>query len=290
MGIIKQIKSERIWLLALVIILCGCEQKVKDANIPSGEPQYVIEGLLVAGQQPKVFISRSSSIQSGLANPDPASIEALLLRNGQKQANLQAKGNGYYGAKDTLRAGNTYTLQVKGALDKASGTTTIPGPVPIQKLRFEDSSLSTPNTSVVHALKVTFRDPPKPNDRYIVSATLDTTEGSARIDLSYFNPAVSFGFDKQVFMKDQSFNGERFGLSLYIDGTQYHPDTIRQNLVFRLKHVTDNLFQYYQSLSRQEGNSGSNPFSSEPALTRGNITNGYGCAGGLNVDTAKLVE
>ncbi len=56
----------------------------------------------------------------------------------------------------------------------------------------------------------------------------------------------------------------------------------------RLKHISQSYFDYYQALNQQESASGTNPFSTEPALTKGNIENGFGCVGGLNVATAKI--
>ncbi len=266
----------------------GCEQKVENAAIPEQEPSYAVEAQLFSGKQPKVFISRSSSIQQGLKNINPSSISASILRDGKRKATLSYGDSGVFSTKDTLKPGVRYKVKVNGDLETATGTAQIPKPVAIKSLTFEDSALKAPDASIVHTLEVEFKDPPASADRYLISAKLKDSTSSNRIDLDYFNPAVSFGYEEKMFLKDQSFNGENFSVLFYVNGEENHPDTLKQKMVVNLKHITQDYFEYNQSLNRQGNSSSTNPFSSEPALNRGNVRNGLGCVGGLSVDTASL--
>jgi hypothetical protein len=285
----KSVIVIRYFLISVLLFtIVGCEQKIEDPAIPDHEPSYAIEAQLFSGKKPKVFISRSSSIQQGLKNINPSSISAYILRDGKRKATLSYSDSGLFSTQDTLQPGGRYKVKVEGDLPTATGTAQIPQPVSIKALRFNDSALKAPDASIVHSLEVEFKDPTTSADRYLISAELKDSTASKRIEIDYFNPAVSFQYDDKVFIKDQSFNGENFSVLFYVDGDKYQLPTLKQNLVVNLKHITDSYFQYYQALSRQSGNSGTNPFSSEPALNRGNVKNGMGCVGGISMDTAKL--
>ena len=272
----------------LLLSIVGCEQKIEDAAIPEHEPSYALEAQLFSGKQPQVFISLSSSIQQGLKNINPSSISASIMRDGKRKATLSYGDSGVFSTDDTLQPGVRYKVKVEGDLRTATGTAQIPEPVAIKSLKFEDSAIKAPGASFVHSLEVEFKDPPTSADRYLISAELKDSTTNNRIELGYFNPAVSFEYEDKVFIKDQSFDGERLSVVFYVDGEEYPADTLRQNVVVNLKHITPAYFEYNQSLSRQANNSGTNPFSSEPALNRGNVNNGFGCVGGISVDTASL--
>lgn len=285
----KSVIVIRYFLISVLLFtIVGCEQKIEDPAIPDHEPSYVIEAQLFSGKKPKVFISRSSSIQQDLKNINPSSVSASILQNGKRKATLSYGGNGVFTTQDTLHPGIKYKVKVEGNLKTATGSAKIPEPVTIKALTFNDSALKAPEASIVHSLEVEFKDPSTSADRYLISVELQDSTSRKLLDVDYFNPSVSFNYEDKVFIKDQSFNGDNFSVLFYIEGDKYQLDALKQNLGVNLKHITPGYFQYYQALSRQSSNSGTNPFSSEPALNRGNVKNGLGCVGGISVDTAKL--
>ncbi len=274
-----------------VLSFTGCEQKIENPKIPNQKEGYAIEAALTANDNAKAFISKSTSIQQGLKRVNPADVDISLRQDGKQVATLTDSGNGFFTASKQIKAGQTYEVRANGPEGMATGSTTIPAAVGVDTVIFEDSADRFPNNEFYHAIKIGFRDPGKTTDYYAIEGVIGTPESQSPrpVDLSYVSPAISFQYDDtKAFLKDQSFNGNRFSLTAYVNVNDFPLQQLRQNFTLRLKHVSESYFNYFQSLDQLSNNSGTNPFSNEPALTQGNVQGGFGCVGGLNVATAQI--
>lgn len=272
--------------------IASCEQKIENPKIPDQKEGYAIEASLTAGDNAKAYISESTSIQKGLELPDPKMTEVKLLQGNKRLANLKDSGNGFFTADKQIRAQQAYQVEVSGPEGTATGSATIPTQVGIDTIIFEDSADRFPNNDFYHGVKMAFEDPGETKDYYLLEGVIADTaadQPQRSVDISAISPVISFQYDDtKVFFKDQSFNGNRFSLTVYINAEDYPPDILRKRFVLKFKHITKSYFDYFQALEQKENSSGTNPFSTEPALTQGNVEGGFGCVAGINTDTATI--
>lgn len=279
-------------LMSLTIVFLfnqACEKKIEDANLPEHEPGFAVEAFLQGDQPARVFVDRSEPIQDKLDSLDPEQVEVKLYEEGEKVTNLNYLQNGFFGAKYKIQPDKRYRVEVSGPnLPTAKGNTRIPTEVTIDSLSFEDSADQAPNTDVLHALNITFEDPADTRDYYGIEAILPDSAGQSRLNLVSFDPVINFEYKGVSYLDDANFNGQKQKLTLLVDGEEYTPSELKGKLILRLRHIAKPFYKYSQSLEEQAGTGGTGPFSGEPALTEGNVKNGYGCVGGVYADVRRV--
>ena len=151
-----------------VLLLAACQRES-----PPQKPQLVIEGWIENGDYPHVAITTSLPVVFGKEITTPELVEhvardaVVTVSDGEKTVQLVGQVNlcifpPYYFTTTQMKGevGKTYTLRVEYQDYVATASTTIPQPVPIEKLYVDEikDGLGT--------LKCGFTDPPEPGNYY----------------------------------------------------------------------------------------------------------------------------
>ena len=153
-------------LCALLLAACQRESQPQ-------KPQLVIEGWIESGDYPHVAITTSLPVVFGKEITTPELVEhvardaVVTVSDGEKTVQLEGKVNmgifpPYYFTTTQMKGevGKTYSLRVEYQDYVATAQTTIPQPVPIEKLYVDEikDGLAT--------VKCGFTDPPEPGNYY----------------------------------------------------------------------------------------------------------------------------
>ena len=153
-------------LCALLLAACQRESQPQ-------KPQLVIEGWIESGDYPHVAITTSLPVVMGQQITTPDLVEhvareaVFTVSDGEKTVQLEGKVNmgifpPYYFTTTQMKGevGKTYSLRVEYQDYVATAQTTIPQPVPIEKLYVDEikDGLAT--------VKCGFTDPPEPGNYY----------------------------------------------------------------------------------------------------------------------------
>ncbi|MBR3405630.1 MAG: DUF4249 domain-containing protein [Bacteroidales bacterium] len=153
-------------LCALLLAACQRESQPK-------KPQLVIEGWIESGDYPHVAITTSLPVVMGQQITTPDLVEhvareaVVTVSDGEKTVQLEGAINlgvfpPYYFTTTQMKGevGKTYSLRVEYQDYVATAQTTIPQPVPIEKLYVDEikDGLAT--------VKCGFTDPPEPGNYY----------------------------------------------------------------------------------------------------------------------------
>lgn len=278
-------------LIITIISLLGqaCEKKIEDENLPEHQKGFAVEAFLKEGEPAQVFVDKSVPIEEPTKTIDNGEASVTLHKNGNAVTNMEYKKDGFYTASTPIKSGNSYTVKVNGeSLPVAKGSTRVPEQIKLDTLKLNDSADQTPNTEILHALTFSFEDPAGQVDYYSFEGIMTNGSKPERIDLTNFDVSIDFSFQDASYMTDSDFDGEQVSFTVFIDGEAHTPTEVRKNLVFNFKHVSESMYHYMKSLDQQAEAGGSGPFSGEPALSEGNVENGYGCVGAVAVDSAGL--
>lgn len=280
--------------LLLIIMITGligqaCEKKIDDANLPEHKEGFAVEAFLEKGKPAKVFIDKSVPIQKRRDTIDKGQATVTLHQDGKGVTELEYQKDGFYIGSTTIQGSQEYTVKVNGEeLPKAEGTTEIPEQVKLETLKFDDSADKTPNVEIMHALTFKFKDPAGQMDYYSIQGIMIDSGKQQRIDLPSFDLASDFTYRKATYMTDNDFDGETTSLTVLMNGVKYDPAYVKEHFVFKFQHLSESMYNYVKSLSQQASAGGTGPFSGEPALSEGNVENGYGCVGGVAEDVGRV--
>ncbi len=281
----------RLICLIMVAGLIGqaCEKKIDDANLPKHKEGFAVEAFLQEGKPAKVFVDRSVPIHQQTDTLDKGKTTVTLSQDGKAIKTLEYQKNGFYTGSVPVEAGKEYTVKVNGnELSDARGSTKIPDKVTLDTLKFDDSADRTPNTEIMHAITFSFEDPAGQIDYYSFEGIMVDSGKQNRVKLSSFDLSSDFSYRKVTYMNDSDFDGQKKSFTVLINGVKYDPGYVEKHFAFKFKHLSESMYNYLKSLSQQASAGGTGPFSGEPALSEGNIDNGYGCVGGLAVDVGRV--
>lgn len=158
---------------AFLYILCALLLAACQRESQPQKPQLVIEGWIENGDYPHVAITTSLPVELGKQITTPDLVEhvardaVVTVSDGEKTVQLEGKVNmgifpPYYFTTTQMKGevGKTYSLRVEYQDYVATAQTTIPQPVPIEKLYVDEikDGLAT--------VKCGFTDPPEPGNYY----------------------------------------------------------------------------------------------------------------------------
>lgn len=158
---------------AFLYILCALLLAACQRESQPQKPQLVIEGWIENGDYPHVAITTSLPVELGKQITTPDLVEhvareaVVTVSDGEKTVQLEGQVNlgifpPYYFTTTQMKGevGKTYSLRVEYQDYVATAQTTIPQPVPIEKLYVDEikDGLAT--------VKCGFTDPPEPGNYY----------------------------------------------------------------------------------------------------------------------------
>lgn len=179
--------------------------------------------------------------------------------------------------------GHTYTLTVTANGQRATGTCTIPAPVPPTVI-----TLDSLNRRYYVVTK--WQDPPGQTNYYQVAGIFRYITNTCRACLQESNINLSFDDENRGLFTDAGMNG-----TLITSGRAFLTAAATANfynqyrtasVIVNLMSVDQAYYQYEEAIIRQR-RSRNNPFA-EPVLIPSNIQGGIGCFGGYNNETLTL--
>ncbi len=316
-------------LLSLGCIM-ACEQKIA-LDLDEYEGKIVVQSILEPGKNPQVFLTKSRAL---LGFSDVNTIEfvkdaevsirvdgqsiLLDLETGfDEYSGFTETPGGYYHYEDTIalfyyttemdiEVGKTYELSVNRPGQALTASTTVPNPVEIDELVYEESTWTSEWGEVYtdEYLKAIFTDVEGQENFYVieqsflqqqlqyeyeyneegeiigefVSDTLDAPNSSIRwYDIMSDEGLDGYGFSAYVWLPSQR------------NYWQYPPpdiDTIRMEV--KLRSISPELGRFYDSLEEQDWNDGDPTV--EPVRIWSNIEGGLGIFGSLGISEARYYD
>lgn len=158
----------------LVFGLFGC--KDTPYEIAFDQPELIINGVLTAGEVPRIFVGRTWSPTGKIPDqPYVENADVELLMEGSFIGKFRYEGNGmYYLPTYTINSGKSYVVKVAGMGIKAeSRPVKVPMAFPLQKtyldLQTEVASLNS--WAMPRLLNITIKDYTEPGNFYGLSVT-----------------------------------------------------------------------------------------------------------------------
>ncbi|MFA6403941.1 MAG: DUF4249 domain-containing protein [Salinivirgaceae bacterium] len=264
-------------LFLLLLAGLGFYQSCDEPNFEMEDYQskIVIDGWIEQGKFPQVLLTLSAPYFSDI---DSASLRDYALTrakatisNGEVSEVLTLKPNNVYfppylyiGTSIKGEVGKTYTLTVEYAGIKAMAITTIPVPVTLDSVWFA----LEPNQDSLGLLWLKFTDPVEAKNYY---RTLTQVKNK---DTKYI-PTYFPNFN------DEYFNGQEISVSLY-KGNKISTNkedelyyTLGDTIMLKATSIDKNSFEFWKTFQKEIINTG-NPFASNNARVKSNVTNGLG--------------
>jgi hypothetical protein len=245
---------KKIILFAPFVLFCACHKTVT-LPLNTAPSQLVIQGE-VTDQPGPYTVSITKSVGFYADNTFPTvSGASVRISDGQITDSLTETSPGNY-TTHTLqgRSGTTYTLSVRIGDSSYTATSTMPAPVPLDSITFDNSSRFKNNQITAQA---NYQDPPGVKNYYQF--------------MVYIN-GVQFTKDIYAF-DDRLSDGKYIVQNLRMDSTYLvYGDPIRVDMYC----VDSNVYNYFNQLAQAVGNGAFNT-AAAPANPSSNISNGaYG--------------
>jgi Domain of unknown function (DUF4249) len=245
---------KKIIILISGVLFCACQKTVK-LPLNTAPSQLVIQGE-VTDQPGPYTVSINQSVGFYADNTFPTvSGASIKISDGQITDSLTESTPGNY-VTHTLqgRSGTTYTLQVSVGGSSYSAVSTMPAPVPLDSVTFDNSSRFKNNQITPQA---NYQDPPGVRNYYQFIMYINGTQ-----------------FTKDVYAFDDRLSDGRYIVqNLRMDSTYLvYGDDLRVDMYC----VDSNVYNYFNQLSQSLGNGAFNT-AAAPANPSSNISNGaYG--------------
>jgi hypothetical protein len=254
-----------IYILALLSLM-SCE-KVIQVDLNNGNPQYVIEAVLLAGEND--FTAKITQTTSFFDPQTPKRIENAVVKlyDGDNVSHiLQYIGDGKYElVKFIAYAQQGYRLHIEVDGKTFDASIQMPKLVPIEKIDFE---LVDGEDGFGKQMKVSFQDQVNEKNYYKLNSFQQSLGSSFGED---FNTS-DFGFDGKLLT-------ETFE-SLYITG---------DSVIVQLWSIDYDYYEYFVTLDNALGDGGG-PGGAAPANPTTNWSNGaLGYFGSGNIDAQTLI-
>lgn len=198
--------------IVLLLLLAACSRKEE-----MGDSHLVVEGWIENGDHPVVMVSESIGLATGRKMYPKDILDHIgkwakvSVSDGEKTEILTGIADSRYfppyiftSSNITGKVGKTYTLKVEYKDYKAEATTTIPEPVPIEKVYVQSV------TDTTASLRLCFTDPPELGNYYKVFTKTEEKD-------SHYHPSALTN------ISDESLDGYT---EVFLYSTQRLMDTI----------------------------------------------------------------
>lgn len=245
---------KRIIVATTILAISAC-QKTVTLPLNTAPPQLVIQGEITDAAGPyTIAISRSVGFYAGNTFP-PVSGASVKISDGQLTDSLTETSPGIY-ATHTIqgRTGTTYTLTVRLHDSTYTATSTMPAPVTLDSVTFDNSGRFKKNQITPQA---NFRDPPGVKNYYQF--------------VMYINGTL---FTKDIYaLSDRLTDGKYITQNLRMDSSYLD---VGDQLRMDMYSVDVNVYNYFNQLAQSDGTGAFNT-AVAPANPSSNISNGaYG--------------
>ncbi len=276
-------------ILALTIVICGCEGELKsDLGLGDYSPEVVITGAIAPGIQPRVRLTTSLPTLDGRDFPT-ISNAFVEVTAGDQVFDLQYEGDGYYSSEELILPGMEYELVANvpqyapvNAVTNTPSLVRVHSFEKIDTLFLSDFGMPTARLSFVI-------DDPTDETNYYEFILYQIRDGAvSMLPIRTGNPSVenagstdilgtrSTDYIQKFLMTDRFFDGQAFKLELDF---LVFDDTLP--LVAHVKSVSEDYYRYLETLYDASEGKG-NPFI-EPISVVGNVVGGQGIFGGYTL-------
>ena len=296
-------------LLLFLTALCACEQVI-EPDLPEHPPRLVLRAFFTSDGSWTAQVARSFWILEPVPADRPvvadAAVELLAGDRVVGELEFNDAAQGYVFGDSTLRAGETYSLQVTApGFETIRATDTVPMPVPTSVLSYRAlaTSRSDSGDSLELSLKLEIQDPPGEENYYQVSLyRVFAGRGASRIELSFSTKDPSILADNSVdgspfeeggfegdapYFRDALFDGRTHEIELSPDlGRDPAPDP--SGIHLQVLYISETYYEYLKT-ARLHDDTRDNPFA-EPLNVHSNVENGYGIFAGYSSRTFELTR
>jgi Domain of unknown function (DUF4249) len=234
----------------LTVLSC---KKVINVNLNNAAPQIVINAQIYNSLGPyQVTINSTVNFSQSNVYPPVSGAQVTITDNKGLVDVLQEVDSGVYNTNPIWEGqpGNTYTLNVLAGGKTYTAVSTMPQPVPLDSVGFQQDSRGG-STNIIEAIPY-FQDPPDTANYYQFTEVIN---GKLLLETFIFEDRLS--------------DGRYIAQPLFDDSTHMHPG---DQLVLNMYGIDKNVFQYLNELQMLlQGN----PFNqATPANPDSNISGG----------------
>ena len=296
-------------LLLFLTALCACEQVI-EPDLPEHPPRLVLRAFFTSDGSWTAQVARSFWILEPVPADRPvvadAAVELLAGDRVVGELEFNDAAQGYVFGDSTLRAGETYSLQVTApGFETIRATDTVPMPVPTSVLSYRAlaTSRSDSGDSLELSLKLEIQDPPGEKNYYQVSLyRVFAGRGASRIELGFSTKDPSILADNSVdgspfeeggfegdapYFRDALFDGRTHQIELSPDLGR-DPDPDPSGIHLQVLYISETYYEYLKT-ARLHDDTRDNPFA-EPLNVHSNVENGYGIFAGYSSRTFELTR
>ena len=272
-------------LIALLILITGCETDVKDIRLPEFRPKLVVTCFLSPSDTISYFnVSTNASLFGELHKIEPFGNLSGYISDGLQTVYLDTFSTGLKldHKKMPIRYGSNYSLTVTSDLGlKAEAVCTIPNE---RAFSIETDTFSVPVNNPwtgkkrLYNLKIAVRDIAAENNYYRIKAS-----GYGYLRHQQSNETIRFYRDIRIIedlFTDKGLDGSR--IIVVTDGMQQFFDSDSSFVVITLYNTENSYYLYHKSLRNYID--GRSPFE-EPTPVFTNVTGGLGIFTSYTVDS-----
>jgi hypothetical protein len=307
-----------IGLLFVLPFMAACEKNIQ-VKLPDYQEQLFFFSNAETGSNFSAFVRRSEKITK-YNNLHDLSIKnatiMLYINNEPGQAVYYVDSSERYASLAILKPNDKVRVVITApGYPEAEATAIMPTEVPIESISFIENAKVDKYGEVMSDIKIKFKDPPTPDDYYMVdilpaiadypapnqsdtfgydflcikstdpSIEENTTSDPLSGDENSCLPAEGMLVNDLLFngqTKEMTFSANSYSLQPVVDtntGITYYPQ-------IKLKHISVEYYRYLKTTKNVLDNSG-NPFA-EPVNVKTNIRNGYGVLAPMSVSTKEI--
>lgn len=280
-------------LTMLTLGLSSCEREI-EIELEGSEPNIVVEGLIEAGEHPRVLITKNRGFFDNFPTDFAALLDTFILQNAVVKITVDGTEYpldfvvnpfqypfAYYTSTSLIgEVGKTYLLRVEALGKVATAITKIPPAVPIDSAYFGLNLFDAAEDSLGF-LYIVYTDPDTLGNAYRLYAKRNSeaqffpVEGATTNDQFINGRTITFftGQSEKPFAVQDTFIDSRFFYAL--------GDTI----YMKFCSIGSREFDFYNTFEAATGTNG-NPFAS-PILIQSNVNGGLGvwCGQSFYLDT-----
>lgn len=284
--------------------LIGCSDNPFETTLvidpPEHSPRLVVHAYAsTSNQDINVQVDESKGL---LDNTSPVRISGALVTIWKDQeliATIPEKTNPFlfefnyvlHESGIQFEAGETYRIEVEADdYPKAIGMCTVPMPITIDQIVFEEDGPTTDDSDDNSELEIDFTDTPDLENFYEAVALLYEENGSGtpyfiEVYADSFDPAAEEGINyAAIIMNDLSFDGESKNLSIIINRLSLAE--VEEKLYLSWRSTSEDHYLFNKTAQAQIEQD-ENPFSS-PVQVYSNIDNGIGIFSIVNEELIKV--
>lgn len=280
-------------LAIFTLVVGSCEREI-EIELEGSEPTIVVEGLIEAGENPRVLITKNRGFFDNFPTDFAALLDTFILQDAVVKIAVDGTEYpldfvvnpfqypfAYYTTTSLVgEVGKTYQLQVEALGKIATAITKIPPAVPIESTYFGLNVFDV-NEDSLGFLYIVYTDPDTLGNAYRLYAKRNSetqffpVEGAITNDQFINGRTITFfsGQSDKPFAVQDTFIESQFFYSL--------GDTI----YMKFCSIGSREFEFYNTFEAATGTNG-NPFAS-PILIKSNINGGLGvwCGQSFYLDT-----